>query len=160
MNDFTVSMAIVDFIPVALFAIAAVMLQRDLYYKMSKGAFALFAAGTIDVVFAGSSKAFYKLLYAAGICDFQTLNALYFPVISVGFLLAGLGLVSMVSFRQTENKALCIAAPVVFKGTFLMIGFMVTGLAMIYVVLGIIACKLKKPAVVVILVFSFTSLCC
>ncbi|MBQ3797974.1 MAG: hypothetical protein II842_17140 [Butyrivibrio sp.] len=47
MKNFTVPMAIVDFIPVLMFTIAAIMLQRDLYNKMSKGAFALFAAGTI-----------------------------------------------------------------------------------------------------------------
>ena len=51
MKDYSVSMALVDFIPVILFAVAAVMLQRDLYFKMSKGAFALFAAGTIDIIF-------------------------------------------------------------------------------------------------------------
>ena len=36
----TVPMAIVDYIPVALFGAAAVLLLRDLYNKMSKGAFA------------------------------------------------------------------------------------------------------------------------
>lgn len=46
-------MALVDFIPVILFAISSVILQRDLYNKMSKGAFALFAAGTIDIAAAG-----------------------------------------------------------------------------------------------------------
>lgn len=43
MKDFSVPMALVDFIPVILFTVSAVMLQRDLYNKMSKGAFALFA---------------------------------------------------------------------------------------------------------------------
>ena len=49
MNEFSVAMALVDYIPVALFAVAAVLLQRDLYDKMNKGVFALFAAGTINV---------------------------------------------------------------------------------------------------------------
>ena len=49
MKDFSVSMALVDYIPVLLFATAGVILMRDLYSKMSKGAFALFAAGVIDV---------------------------------------------------------------------------------------------------------------
>ena len=42
MNDFSVSMAIVDYIPVVFFAVASIILLRDLYNKMSKGAFALF----------------------------------------------------------------------------------------------------------------------
>ena len=70
MKQFSVWMALCDFIPVVFFAVAAVLLQRDLYNKMSKGAFALFAGGTIFIIFAGSSKALYKLLYALGICDF------------------------------------------------------------------------------------------
>ena len=52
MKEFTVPMALVDFIPVAFFAVASVILMRDLYNKMSKGAFALFAAGSINVAFA------------------------------------------------------------------------------------------------------------
>ena len=63
MKQFSISMAIVDYIPVLFFTVAAIMLQRDLYSKMSKGAFALFAAGTIDIMFAGFSKATYKLVY-------------------------------------------------------------------------------------------------
>ena len=39
MNGITVPMAVVDFIPVALFFASAVLLQRDLYSKMVKGAF-------------------------------------------------------------------------------------------------------------------------
>ena len=46
MKQFSVWMALCDFIPVVFFAVAAVLLQRDLYNKMSKGAFALFAGGT------------------------------------------------------------------------------------------------------------------
>ncbi len=34
MKEFSVSMAIVDFLPVILFAAASVLLQRDLYNKM------------------------------------------------------------------------------------------------------------------------------
>lgn len=95
MNQFSVPMALVDFIPVILFAISSVVLQRDLYNKMSKGAFALFAAGTIDIVAAGALKALYKLLHAAGVCDFKRLNAMFFPVQSLGFLLAGAGIAAM-----------------------------------------------------------------
>lgn len=76
MKNFSISMGIVDFIPVILFSIAAIMLQRDLYNKMSKGAFALFAVGTIDIICAGMAKALYKLLYGAGICDFKTLKSM------------------------------------------------------------------------------------
>ena len=74
MKDFSIAMAIVDFIPVIFFGAAAVLLQRDLYNKMSKGVYALFAAGTIDVVAAGALKAVYKVLYAAGVQKFTENN--------------------------------------------------------------------------------------
>ena len=64
MNDFSVSMAIVDFLPVFLFGQGAAILMRDLYNKMSKASFALFAAGSINVFSAGFLKALWKLLYA------------------------------------------------------------------------------------------------
>ena len=46
----TVGLALVDFIPVALFALSGILLMRDLYNKLSKGAFALVAAGVIMVL--------------------------------------------------------------------------------------------------------------
>ena len=48
MSGITVPMAIIDFVPVVMFFIAAVILQRDLYSKLVKGAFALLASGSIS----------------------------------------------------------------------------------------------------------------
>ena len=53
MYNFTVLMALVDYIPVFFFGAAAILLQRDLYNKMYKGAYALFAAGTVNIFAAG-----------------------------------------------------------------------------------------------------------
>ncbi len=159
MKDFSISMALVDYIPVILFAIAAVILQRDLYNKMSKGAFALFAAGTIDVFCAGALKATYKLLYAASICDFEALDHMFFPVQSIGFLLAGVGVIAMLCHPQKE-KALAVAPPAVFSGTFLFVGLMVAGLGCMNVGLCIISAKIKKPALIACFIISFLcSLC-
>lgn len=152
-------MALVDYIPVIFFAVAAVILQRDLYNKMSKGAFALFAAGTINITCAGALKATYKLLYAAGICDFEALNAMFFPVQSIGFLLAGIGILAMISRKQTKNAALAVAPPV-FSGTFVFVGLMVAGLGLMDAVLCILSVKLKKPALIIFFLLSFVcSLC-
>lgn len=159
MNDFSVSMALVDYIPVILFASAAVMLIRDLYSKMSKGAFALFAAGVIDVTIAGALKATWKLLYAAGACNFEALDAMFFPVQSIGFLLAGIGILLML-VRKNNGNALFAVAPPVFSGTFVFVGLMCAGLGIMDAVLCILAVKLKKPAYIAIFVVSFIcSLC-
>ena len=159
MNDFSVSMALVDFIPVLFFAIAAVILQRDLYNKMSKGAFALFAAGTINVTCAGALKAIWKLLYALGVCDFEALNAMFFPVQSIGFLLAGIGILAMLTHKQSKSAAFAVLPPV-FSGTFVFVGLMVAGLGIMDATLCILAGKLKKPALIAIFILSFAcSLC-
>ena len=159
MKDFSVSMALVDYIPVVFFAAAAVILMRDLYNKMSKGAFALFAAGSIDIVCAGALKATYKLLYGAGVCDFEALNAMFFPVQSIGFLLAGIGVLAMLCHRQTKNMLL-VAAPPIFTGTFVFVVLMVAGLGLMDAVLCVLSVKLKKPAAIALFVVSFIcSLC-
>lgn len=159
MNDFSVAMALVDYIPVILFAAAAVVLLRDLYNKMSKGAFALFSAGVIDVTLAGALKATWKLLYAVGACDFSALDAMFFPVQSIGFLLAGIGVLAMLVHKQSGASLMAVAPPV-FTGTFLFVGLMVAGLGILDVVLCILSVKLKKPALIAIFALSFVcSLC-
>ena len=130
----TVPMALVDYIPVCCFLIASIVLQRTLYAEMSKGAFALFAAGTIMVFVAGFFKATWKLLFAAGTCDFQALNQSFFPMQSTGFLLAGLGCVALAFFRQQAEGGQGVlagaAAPAAFKGTFVFVAAMVAGVAL------------------------------
>lgn len=154
MKDFSISMALVDFIPVIFFAVASVILMRDLYNKMSKGAFALFAAGTIDITCAGALKATYKLLYAAGVCDFEALNDMFFPTQSIGFLLAGIGILAMLCHKQTKPTLLA-AAPPVFSGTFVFVGLMVAGLGLMDAVLCILSVKLKKGGLVALFALSF-----
>lgn len=163
MKEFSVAMALVDYIPVLLFGVATVILQKDLYNKMRKDAFALFAAGTIYVFSAGTLKATYKLLYAAMICDFEPLNAMFFPVQSIGFLLAGAGIIAMFFFKEskgTKMLSVATAAPVVWKGTFLFVGLMVAGLGCMNAGLSVLAVKMKKPLAVVMFVLAFVcSLC-
>lgn len=154
MNDFSVAMALADYIPVLFFAAAAVILLHDLHNKMSGAAFALFAAGVIDVTIAGALKATWKLLYAAGICDFAALDAMFFPVQSIGFLLAGIGMLMMLLRPQVRQAALAVAPPV-FSGTFVFVGLMVAGLGIMDAVLCILAAKLKKPWFIAIFAVSF-----
>ena len=154
MKEFSVAMSLFDYIPVILFAAAGIILMRDLYNKMSKGAFALFAAGLIDVVCAGALKATYKLLYALNVCDFAPLNDMMFPVQSIGFLLAGVGILAMLLHKQGKT-AVYAAAPVLFKGTFIFITLMVLGLGLVDAALCVLSVKLKKPALIALFAVSF-----
>lgn len=157
MNDFSISMAVLDFIPVFLFGQGAAILMRDLYNKMSKASFALFAAGSINVFSAGLLKALWKLLYAAGICDFSALDAMFFPVQSIGFLLAGGGMIVM--FLKRKSVMLSVAPPV-FRGTFLFVGLMVAGLGCMDGSLCWFAKKMKTYRAIILFVTAFLcSLC-
>lgn len=152
MYNFTIPMALVDFLPVLFFGYAAALLQRDLYDKMRKSHFALFAAGTINIFAAGFLKATWKLLYAAGICDFQALNTMFLPVQSIGFLLAGLGIALMFI---TRKKVLLAVAPPVFSGSIIFIMMMVLGLGAICTCLSILAVKMKKKGAMILFILAF-----
>ena len=151
MYEFSVIMGLVDFVPVVLFLISMVLLQRDLYNKMPKYAFACFAAGTINILIAGFLKAVWKLLYALGLCDFLVLNTMFLPTQSLGFLLAGLGIILMFTGRK---KALAVAPPL-FTGTLVFIPMMVLGLGAICSCLGVLAAKLKKKGLIPVFVLCF-----
>lgn len=152
MYHFSIPMALMDFVPVLCFGYAAALLQRDLYDKMRKSHFALFAAGTINIFAAGFLKALWKLLYAVNICDFHALNTMFLPVQSIGFLLAGLGIVLMMT---TRKKVMLAVPPPVFSGSVIFIIMMVLGLGSICTVLSVLAVKMKKKGAMVLFVLSF-----
>ena len=152
MYEFTVPMALADFVPVFLFGVSGVLMQRDLYNKMPKYAFACFAAGVVNIFMAGFLKALWKLLYAMGVCDFHVLNTMFLPTQSLGFLLAGLGILIMMGQRK---EVMLAAAPPLFSGTFLFVGMMVLGLGAICGSLATLAVRMKKKALVPVFFLCF-----
>jgi hypothetical protein len=144
--EFTVEMALVDYIPVAFFAIASIILMRDLFSKMSKLNFLIFALGVSGVTLAGACKATWKLLIAATETNIPFLNDMFFPTQSIGFLLAGIGLLAMLLFKKKATYGV---------NTFIFIGMMVAGLGVMDAILCVIAGKMKKPAIIAIFVLSF-----
>ena len=149
----TLPMAIVDYIPVILFLMAAMTLMHDLYHMMSKGAFALLAAGLIVISVAGFYKATWKLLYALNICDFAALNTSFFPMQATGFMLGGIGMLALLFFPQKKG-AYVAAAPVVFNGTMIFVVFTILGTCSIWGGLAAIAAKMKKKNIVILLLVS------
>lgn len=155
----SIAMAIVDYIPVLFFLLSAVLLQRDLYNKMSKGAFALFSAGTLMVVFAGGYKATWKLLYASGACDFRSLSQCFMPMQATGFFLVAASLAAMFFFRQGKNTVYSAApVPALFAGTMLFVPMMCFGIGTIFATLGVFAAKLKRKWLIPFMVLGFIAL--
>ena len=101
--DFTIEMALVDYIPVAFFAIAAVILMRDLHNKISALNFLIFSLGVSGVAVAGACKATWKLIYAASQVNVEFLDQMFFPTQSVGFLLAGVGILLMLLLKKKKR---------------------------------------------------------
>ena len=151
MYNVSVPMALMDFVPVVFFGISAAILRRDLFGKMSRQTFSMFSAGTMFIFVAGLLKATWKLLYGAGICDFQVLNTMFLPVQSIGFLLTGLAVVLMLVKKKTP----VLAVPPVFGGSMVFIPMMVLGLGAIVTVLSVLAAKLKKKGQIALFVLSF-----
>ena len=147
-------MALVDYIPVVLYCISAVILLRYFYDRMSRGAFALLSAGMIMSIMAGLFKATWKLLFALEVCDFDRLNKSFFPLQSVGFLLAGIALMLMVFTRQ-KGTSLHSAAPAVFAGTGVFIALMVLGLCGMFLGLSVEAKRRKKKSAMVLFIITF-----
>lgn len=153
MYHFTVPMALMDFAPVIFFGITSVLLLRDLYSKMFKGAYALLAAGSVNVFLAGFCKALWKLLYAANICDFVALEEMFMPVNSLGLLFVGLSLIGMLC-RKKKGCVLSVAPPV-FASSLPFIMMMVLGLGGLCAGLSVIAAKMKKAGAIGLFVLSF-----
>ena len=153
MYNFTVPMALMDFVPVFFFGVTAVLLLRDLYNKMFKGAYALLAAGSVNVFLAGFCKALWKLLYAANICNFVALEEMFMPVNSLGLLFVGLGLVGMLCWKK--KGGMLSVAPPVFASSMPFIMMMVVGLGGMCAGLSVVAAKMKKAPVMILFILSF-----
>ena len=155
----TVSLAIVDYIPVIMFGIAGVVIMRDLYNTLSKGAFALVSAGIIMVLVAGIYKATWKLIYTMGIADLYLLNNAFLPIQAAGFLILGLGLIAGTFFPQGKNKMYMVApllvVPEQTRGAMVFIIFMVLGYLGFCGSMIRISARMKKPAAVVLFILSF-----
>ena len=153
MYNFTVPMALMDFVPVCFFGVSAWILLRDLYNKMFKGAYALLAAGSVNVFLAGFCKALWKLLYAANICDFVVLEKMFMPVNSLGLLFVGLSIIGMLIWKR--KGAMLSVAPVAFTSSMPFIMMMVVGLGGLCTGLSILCAKMKKSPVMILFILSF-----
>ena len=153
MNGITVTMAIVDFIPVVLFFIATILLQRDLYSKMTKGCYALLASGSYMVLISGIYKATWKILYALNICDFVALDTSMFPMQAPGFILVFFSLVGMNT--QLNKNSLKSVVVVPFTSNLPFIIGQVVGCAGTQFCLMMKSLQMKKKSAAICYVLAF-----
>ena len=133
----TVAMALVDCVPVVLFMAAAVILQRDLYDQLPKGAYSLVAAGSIMAFLGGFMKALWKILYATGVCDYVLLDHALFTLQGPGFLLFFLGLTGLFWKGEKNAASALVGAPVATTTSIPFIVMQVVGLGGAQVLLAV-----------------------
>lgn len=146
MKEFSIPMAIVDYIPVVLFALAMITVIRNLK-KSNPFGLVLLMIGSLMVSSAGFFKATYKLLYAFGAGDFVWMSNQFFSNQALGFLFSGVGL--MICVMNMKNREY------VFLPTMALVGIMVVGLAAMDAGLCFLANKLKKRSALVCFIISF-----
>jgi len=148
MKEFTVPMALVDYIPVILFFLAARLIYQDTYgsgKKKTLGYF--FIAGAVMVSCAGFLKATYKLLYALNIGDFGWMSRQFFSNQAFGFLIAGASLaLTVIGNRNRVAEAL---------PTMALVGIMVVGLGAMDASLCYVANNKKKRSALICFIISF-----
>lgn len=146
-------MAIIDFIPVVIFLVAAIIMQRDLYYRLPKGAYTIMAGGMIMAFIGGLFKALWKILYGFGICDYVLLNHSFFPLQGPGFLLFFLGMCG-IFYKDNKNKVNSTTIPLI-TATMPFIIMQIVGLGGSQFILGAIALKKKNYKGVFFCVLAF-----
>lgn len=146
MKQFTVPMALIDYLPVILFALAAFMIAGDLKKRINSVCLTVFAVGSAMVTAAGFLKATYKLLYALKAGDFIWMSNQFFTNQAIGFLLAGAALViGVVNMKRTFA----------FLPTMALVGMMVVGVGALDAGLCFLANRMKKRNALICFIVSF-----
>ena len=159
MSEITVGMAIMDFIPVLLFFIAAIILQRDLYNKLSKMAFSMLAAGSLMVFAGGFYKALWKLLYGLQIADVTYLNSALFPLQAPGFILMFFALLSLFGRGKGRNINFnAVAAVPVYESNLPFLIGQILGCSGVIWVLFFIAKKMKHMVAMLLFLVAFLAM--
>ena len=91
-GDYSILMAIVDFLPVLFYFLAAWLVASDLYQYVSKTAYGLLTAGSLMCFIGGAFKALWKLLFCFGI-NYPAFFTSFFPMQAPGFMLYFVGII-------------------------------------------------------------------
>ena len=148
MKEFTVAMALVDYLPVILFILSCLIIVRDCRRRLSNAWGMMFYTGVFLIFAAGMLKATYKLLYAANVGDYQWMSSQFFSNQAFGFLLAGIGLVMCLT-GNGRNRAFALLP------TMALVAMMVIGVGAMDAALAYTASRLKRKGALVCFIVSF-----
>ena len=165
-EDYSVLMGIVDLIPVILFAIAGCIIIKELFNKLKKPFAVLLCSGVTLSLTAGLFKAIWKILLSLNVCDFYPFDVMFLPAQSLGFILMGIGLLSLLFEKKKDMVATnVVTLPLLSfvilstparqeNGSMVFIAMLVIGELMIATALSYLAIKNKKWICLVLFIVS------
>ena len=165
-EDYSILMGIVDLIPVILFAIAGCIIIKELFNKLKKPFAVLLCSGVTLSLTAGLFKAIWKILLSLNVCDFYPFDVMFLPTQSLGFILMGIGLLSLLFEKKKDMVATnVVTLPLLSfvilstpakqeNGSMVFIAVLVIGELMIATALSYLAIKNKKWICLVLFIVS------
>ena len=170
-EDYSLIMGIVDLIPVILFTLAGCIIIKELFTKLRKPFAVMLCSGVTLSLTAGLFKAIWKILLSLNICDFYPFDVMFMPTQSLGFILMGVGLLSLLFMKKEtqETTVNVITLPLVIlailatparqeNGSIVFIAFLVIGELLIATSLSYLAIKNKKWLCLVLFIISCIAL--
>lgn len=121
METYSISLALVDFLPNIAFFIGAFFLVKTARMCCGKGVGWMMMAGGLLVFLGGFTKATWKFLVAAQIADIVWLSQLQFILSAFGFLAMCVTVIYMVRRRKTLAKGGVLLAMAPWKIPFLFV---------------------------------------
>ena len=170
-EDYSLIMGIVDLIPVILFTLAGCIIIKELFNKLRKPFAVMLCSGVTLSLTAGLFKAIWKILLSLNICDFYPFDVMFMPTQSLGFILMGVGLLSLLFMKKEKQETTVnvITLPLVIlailatparqeNGSIVFIAFLVIGELLIATSLSYLAIKNKKWLCLVLFIISCIAL--
>ena len=169
-SDYSLIMGLVDLIPVILFVLAGCIIIKAMFNVLKKPFAVMLCSGVTLSITAGVFKAIWKILLSLNICDFYPFNIMFMPTQSLGFVLMGVALLSLLFDKNIRGVKLSVVAlPVIFlvltaepakqfDGSIMFIAMLVIGEMMIATSLSFLAIKNKKWVCLILFIVSFVAL--
>lgn len=111
-EGFTLPMAILDIVPVVLFALAGFRLAGALYNKMTSREYAMFSCGVGICLFSAGARLIWKFLLVLRICNYTTIAEAFYPTQACAFVLMSIALQSMLVQQKKQIRLNCSVLPV------------------------------------------------
>ena len=171
-QDYSVIMGLVDLLPVILFILSGCIIIKVMFNELRKPFAVMICSGGTLSITAGLFKALWKILLALNVCDFYPFNVMFMPIQSLGFILMGVGLISLLFKKKEEksgDKVNVVALPVILAtlaatpavkedGSIVFIAFLVIGAAMIATSLSYLAVKNRNWICLILFIINFVGL--